>query len=185
MKNRDMQIAEAVRDAQFNTDLPLFDSDLSAIIASMPNETYPETDRNTKTLVATKPFCYHDGRNIVDGEFKDDVDVFPLYREPFLDHADLRCGIELQKKEIYRLREQIAEQEKAIASATKLLDDAAKHNTELDAQLVQAAKAEREACAKVCDTAHREDRRSNEMLGWSASITSPCELADLIRARKD
>ena len=36
MQNRDVQIAEAVRDAQFNTDLPLFDSDLLAIIASIP-----------------------------------------------------------------------------------------------------------------------------------------------------
>lgn len=27
------------------------------------------------------PFCYHDGRNIVDPQHKEDVDVFPLYRE--------------------------------------------------------------------------------------------------------
>ena len=27
------------------------------------------------------PFCYHDGRNIVDPQHKDDADVFPLYRE--------------------------------------------------------------------------------------------------------
>ena len=27
------------------------------------------------------PFCYHDGRNVVDPQHKDDVDVFPLYRE--------------------------------------------------------------------------------------------------------
>jgi hypothetical protein len=31
---------------------------------------------------AQKPFCYHDGRNIVGKEFAQDCDVFPLYTAP-------------------------------------------------------------------------------------------------------
>ena len=30
-----------------------------------------------------KPFCYHDGRNIVGKEFADHSDVFPLYTRPY------------------------------------------------------------------------------------------------------
>ena len=29
-----------------------------------------------------EPFCYHDGRNIVEKEFADHSDVFPLYTTP-------------------------------------------------------------------------------------------------------
>ncbi len=29
-----------------------------------------------------EPFCYHDGRNVVDAEFRHDSDVFPLFTAP-------------------------------------------------------------------------------------------------------
>lgn len=31
---------------------------------------------------AQEPFCYHDGRNVVNAEFRHDSDVFPLYTAP-------------------------------------------------------------------------------------------------------
>lgn len=36
-----------------------------------------------------KPFCYHDGRNIVGKEYADHSDVFPLYTEPQPEHEPL------------------------------------------------------------------------------------------------
>jgi hypothetical protein len=47
---------------------------------------------------AQKPFCYHDGRNIVGKEFAQDCDVFPLYtdppqRKPLTDEQVNECGM--------------------------------------------------------------------------------------------
>jgi len=47
-----------------------------------------------------KPFCYHDGRNIVGKEFANHSDVFPLYTAP---HQREWAG--LTDKEIDALRE--------------------------------------------------------------------------------
>jgi hypothetical protein len=35
-----------------------------------------------KAPAAHEPFCFHDGRNVVDAEFRHDCDVFPLFTEP-------------------------------------------------------------------------------------------------------
>jgi len=34
-----------------------------------------------------RPFCYHDGVNVVDPEFSNDCDVFPLYTHPMPEPA--------------------------------------------------------------------------------------------------
>ena len=37
-------------------------------------------------------------------------------------------------------------------------------------------------CAEICERAARQDRISNESLGWSASVTPPESIAEAIRA---
>ncbi len=54
-----------------------------------------------------KPFCHHDGRNVVDLEFAGDSDVFPLYtadalvaaRQDAFERAAQQC--ELVRHDIY------------------------------------------------------------------------------------
>lgn len=58
-----------------------------------------------RTQTEQEPFCYHDGRNIVEKEFADHSDVFPLYTTPQPAVPERKPWVGLTQEDMYEIGE--------------------------------------------------------------------------------